>query len=99
MVLFGLFVHRLTVGKDGWVLALMALGGGHKADATVAVLVVVPLHKLLHPGAGLIQAGKAPSGIGRTILAGAKQRLGIGVIVAGPRAAIRGTDPQPIHRL
>ena len=75
MALLSLFVHCLALGEDGWVLALMALGGGHEADTAVTVRVVVTLHEVLYPGAGLLQAGKTPSRIGRTILAGAKQRL------------------------
>ena len=81
MALPGLFVQRLTVGEDSAVLASMALSWGDEADTTVTVLVVVTLYELLHPDAGLLQAGKALSRIRRTILAGAKQRLGIGIIV------------------
>jgi hypothetical protein len=88
MALSGLFVHRLTVGEDSAVLASMALGWGYEADTAVTVLVVVALHELLHPDAGRLQAGKALGGIGRTILAGAKQRLGIGIIVGSVRGRL-----------
>jgi hypothetical protein len=86
----GLFIHRLTVGEDSGGLALRALDGGDEANTVVTVLGVVTLYQRLPPGAGLLRAGKALGGIGRTRLAGAKQRLGIGIVVAGSRTTIGG---------
>jgi hypothetical protein len=46
-------------------LASMALIGRHEPDAAVAVLVVVPIHKCRHPGAGLLDALEWPAGVVR----------------------------------
>jgi hypothetical protein len=95
----GLFVSSLTLGEEGRILTLRALDGGHEVDAPRAGLVVVTLHQRLHPETGLLQAGKALGGVVGAGLAGPQPRLGIRVIVAGPWAAIRGADPQPIQGL
>ena len=99
MTLTSLFVHPLALGEDVGVRSLMALDRGDEANPAVAVLVVVTGYERLPPGTGLLQASKAPGGIGRVVLAGPEQCLGIGVIIAGARAAIGGADPQPLQGL
>src|SRR5919106_131388 len=80
-------------------LAAVALLRGNEANTPMAVFVIVALHKLLHPDAGLLQAGKPLGGIGRAVLAGTKERLGVGVIITVTGAVIGGGNPQPIERL
>ena len=65
----------------------MALRRGDVADAAVTVLVVVPVHEIGRPLPRRGEIGKARGGEVRAVLGGAEQRLGIGIIVADPRAA------------
>ena len=51
--------HHLTVGKDGLGLPKVHHGRGQQADAGVAMLVVVPLEKLLAKGAAVLDAAEA----------------------------------------
>ena len=44
----------------GLVVPFVTLCRGDVADATVAVFLVVPMHKRCGPGAGLLHVGKAP---------------------------------------
>jgi len=81
----------------GQVLPLMALRGRDAPPATVAVLVVIAVHPRLPPGSRRVEVGKAVRRPGGAVLAGA-ERLRVGVIVTGARAAIGGGDAQPIER-
>ena len=65
-------------------LSAVPLGWGHKSDAAVAVLLVVPAHERCHSGAGFRHAGEWPAGVVRPILHRAEQRLRVGVVVAHP---------------
>jgi len=53
--------------------------------AAVVVLVVVPAHELRRPGACRLQIGEAAGGEFRSVLGGAEQALGVGVVVADAR--------------
>lgn len=48
-VLLGLFIHLMAMSQDSFVLTRMALLRCHKLNAAVAVLMVVPVHKLCRP--------------------------------------------------
>lgn len=96
VLLSGLLVERMARIENGVILASVALGRADVLDAAVAVIVVVPMHELRRPGPGLIEAGKALGRELRPVLGGAKQRLGIGVVVAYPRLRVRGLDTQPV---
>jgi hypothetical protein len=48
-ILAGLAVQRMTRGEDGPVVAGMALRGADIADAAVAMVDVVPMHKAGRP--------------------------------------------------
>jgi predicted lipase len=69
---FGLLIDPLAVGQDGLVTALVTFFRGHKLDSAMAMLMVVALKKLLHPGTRLFQAGKPSLWVGRMVLTGAK---------------------------
>jgi hypothetical protein len=98
MACAGLLIDGLALGEDGPIIAAMTLLGRDEADTAVAVRVVIAVHELLHPSAGLVEAGKATDGVIRTVLAGAEQRLGIRIIVAGAGSAIGSGNPEPIQR-
>ena len=66
-------------------LTAMALMGRHELDAAVAVPMVVPVDKRRDPLAGLVLAGKWPSGVIRPVLRCAEQRFGVGGVVADAR--------------
>ena len=90
-------IQRLSLGQQGSIAPLMTLDGGDVTDGAVAVLVVIPTHELQHPGAGRLGALKAPIGIVRLVLAGAKQRLGERIVVADPGAAVGGEHPRGLQ--
>jgi hypothetical protein len=99
VALLGFGVERVASRQDGLVITDVSLLRADVADATVAVINVVPTHELGRPGPGLIQVGKA---VGRElgpVLGGAEQRLGIGVVVTDARPRVRRLDDQPLqHR-
>ena len=95
----GLGVEVAASRQDGLVFAFMALLRADVADAAVAVIEVVPVDQFSRLGPGVIQAGEALGGELRPVFCGAKQRLGIGVVVADARPRVRGLDAQPLqHR-
>jgi hypothetical protein len=49
------------------------------------------------PGARLVEIGETFGGKLGSVLGGAKQRLGISVVIANPGAQVRGFGPQPIE--
>ena len=97
VLLPGLLVQRMARIENGVIFTAVALGRADVLDAAVAVIVVVPMHELRRPGSGLIEAGKALGRELRPVLGGAKQRLGIGVVVAHPWPRVRGLDTQPVE--
>jgi len=54
----GLLINPPAVFADFYSLAIVTLIGRHKFDAAVAMPVVVPLHKIYNPQAGLLLAGE-----------------------------------------
>ena len=70
-------VERRALREDGRILALVALGRGNEADGAVAMLMVVPLHEVQDPEAGLVQTVEAVYRIVRPVLAGAEQRFAV----------------------
>jgi len=55
----GLKIGLVPCRQDRMVFPGMPLGGGDVAQAAVAVLDVVPVHEVLSPLAGFVQAGEA----------------------------------------
>lgn len=66
----------------------MALLRRNEVELAVAVLGVVPAHKLLHPYTGLIQRGEAGRGPLRAVLQYPEQGLDKGIVIADPRTAV-----------
>ena len=83
--------------QDGVVFARMALSGGNIADATVAMLAIVPTHKVMAPGARRFQIGKAMRREFRAVFGNLEQRFNEGVIVRHSRTRIRRLDAQPVE--
>jgi hypothetical protein len=71
----GLLINPLAVFADFHSLAVVTLNGRHKFDAAVAMPVVVPIHKIYNPQAGLLLAGEWHARIIRPVFNGAEQRL------------------------
>ena len=78
----------------GFSFACMALYRCCELQPTVLVLRVVPAREGQHPFSGLVDRRKAVDGVVRPILAGAKQRFCVGIVVAHPGSAERGCDTQ-----
>jgi hypothetical protein len=72
-------VERVTFSKHGTVLPGMALCGGDIADATVPVLMVVPVSKAHGPFPGGLQIGKSTGGEVGPVFGRAEQGLGKGI--------------------
>lgn len=53
-------MHRMACGQDRVIRTGMTLGGAHIADTVMAMLDVVPLHKLGRPAPGGIQILESP---------------------------------------
>jgi len=86
MTLTGLLVDADTVAADCDGFSSVALGWRHELDAAVAVLVVVAIHELRHPGAGLLDVGEWLAWVVRHVPHRAEQRLRVGVVVADLRS-------------
>ena len=71
----GLLINPPAVFADFYSLAVVTLIGCHKFDAAVAMSVVVPIHKIYNPQAGLLLAGEWLARIIRSVFNGAEQRL------------------------
>ena len=56
------YSKRLTYVMASHALPRMALNRSHKTDGTMTVLMVVPLHKTMHPTLGLLQPSKPLAG-------------------------------------
>ena len=63
------------------ILAIVTLMGFHKFDTAVAMPVVVPIHIIYNPQAGLLLAGEWLSRIIRPVFNGAEQRFRVRVVV------------------
>ena len=70
-----MLINPPAVFADFYSLAIVTLIGRHKFDAAVAMPVVVPLHKIYNPQAGLLLAGEWLTRIIRSVFNGAEQRL------------------------
>jgi hypothetical protein len=71
----GLLINPPTVFADFHSLAIVTLMGCHKFDAAVAMPVVVPIHKIYNPQAGLLLAGEWLTRIIRPVFNGSEQRF------------------------
>jgi len=61
MTLPRLLIHLGTMATDGQCLSAVPLIRRHKSDATMAVPMVVPLHKCRYPCAGFLHALEGPA--------------------------------------
>jgi len=68
----GLLINPPAVFADFHSLAIVPLIGRHKFVATVAMPMVVPIHKIYNPGAGLLLASEWLARVIRTIFNGTK---------------------------
>jgi hypothetical protein len=81
MALAGLLIDQRTLLADGNGLAALPLQRRHEFDRAVAVLMAIPVHECRRPLAGLLLSGKGFAGVVGLVFGGAKQRLGVGVVV------------------
>lgn len=86
-----------TLAQQLFRLASMSLRRGHELQGAVAMFMVVPGHEAVHPVPGLLQRVEGPLRPQRAVLRRAEQGLGIGVVIAHPRAAERGHHAQVLH--
>src|SRR5690554_6845252 len=100
-------IESMTPGKNGVIMASMALSGRDVTDLAMAMLFVVPRHELPHPRSGIGQVGKAGHREGGMVFAGTEQGLRVGVIVGDAGSAVRrcdaelfkfGMDGRTLHR-
>src|SRR5690606_15013325 len=78
-------IKGMAPGKNGVILAGVALSGRDVTDLAMAMLFVVPIHELPHPLAGVGQVGKASHREGGMVFAGTEQGFRVGVIVGSIR--------------
>ena len=71
----GLLINPPAVFADFPSLAVVTLIGRHKFDAAVAMSVVVPVHKIYNPRAGLLLASEWLARVIRPIFNGTNYRL------------------------
>lgn len=95
----GRLIDGMALGQHLGILPSMSLCRCHQADPAVAMLVVVPLHEAGHPLAGVVDGSEPINGVARAVLAGAKQRLRVGVIIGDPRLTERWRDAQLMQLL
>ncbi len=86
MACFGLLIEGMTGGQDGDVFSGMTLCWAHITDATVGMVMVVPMHEGGRPGARRLQIGKASFRELRAILSSAKKRFHEGIVVGDARS-------------
>ena len=75
MELSGLRINFGMVMEDFQNLAVVALMGWHKFNTAMALLAVIPAHKIFKPPAALRRSGKWLGRIIRPVFNGAEQRL------------------------
>ena len=85
MALAGLLVDLPALVAKGWSLAAVPQLRGHEFDRTVAMLMHVPVDECSRLLAGLILAGKGPTGVLRPVIGRAEQRLGVLVLALDSR--------------
>ena len=78
----GLGVKRVSRCQYRPLLTGMTLGRTDVTNAAVAMIDVVPMDECRSPGARLVEVGEALDGKLGAVLGGAKQRFGIGVVIA-----------------
>ncbi len=89
----------MSGGQDCMIFPCMALRRTDIANTTMTMTEVVPTHEARRPDACFVDVGKALGGELGPVLGRAKQRLGVGVVVAHARPGVRGLDAQPFeHR-
>lgn len=100
-------IESMAPGKNGVIMASMALSGRDVTGLAMAMLFVVPRHELPHPRSGIGQVGKAGHREGGMVFAGTEQGLRVGVIVGDAGSAVRrcdaelfkfGMDGRTLHR-
>ena len=74
-------VELIASSQNGEVLPGVALLRGDVSEATVEVLGVVPADEVVGPEASVFEGAEAASGELRAILGGAKERLGVRIVV------------------
>jgi hypothetical protein len=95
MTRFGGLVDSISSRQEDPIVARVAFGRGHIANAAVTMLLVVPAHKRQCPFAGRLKAFEARLWRVQPVLTGAKQHLGgEGVVVTHPRTTIGRLDTQ-----
>ena len=92
-----LLVERMANLQHVAVLSSMSLCRADIADATVAMIVVVPVHDRACPLAGVLQIREALRRELRQVLGGAEHRCHGRVVVADAWAGVRGPQSQPTH--
>ena len=90
-------VEHIASLQDDPVLSGMSLRRADVADATVPVIVVVPLHEGARPCSRLFGIREALRRELRSELRGAEQRFHEGVVVTDARAGVGGPQAQPMH--
>ncbi len=81
---FRLFINHLPLLKNLDVFSPMPLIRGDKTNRTVPMDIVIPLNKLAHPAAGILDFFKSAFRIVRTVFARSKKRFRIGIVIAYP---------------
>jgi hypothetical protein len=95
-------VYVLTSLPEGVVHLEVALSflspvRGDEADGAVLVLVVVPVHEVLDPGLGCLDAVEGLGGVLRAVLDGPEQGLRVGIVVADTGSAVGGPDREVVE--
>ena len=90
-------VERMRLGKHGAVVPGVALCGSDVSDATVPMLIVVPVGKAHCPVPGGLQICKPTGGEVGSIFGRSEQRFGKGIVVADPRTRVGGLDAEPVQ--
>src|SRR4029079_13814704 len=91
-------VHVVTMGEHRALLAGVARGWGHVADATVKVLLVVPADEAFDPLQGLHEALERLPRVVGSILQSSEQSFGERVVVAHAGAAEGGHHTEALQR-
>ena len=94
MALAGPLIDLRALVADRRGLAAVPLLRRDEPDGAVAVLMDVPVHECRRPLAGLLLAGKGPTGVVGPVLGRAEQRLGVRVVVRDPGPGERAQHAQ-----
>lgn len=65
----GRLIDGMALGQRLGIRSSVALCRCHQADPAVAMLVVVPLHEVGHPLAGVVKRGESVDGVAGSVLA------------------------------